>query len=141
MKMDFYVDENVLIPRSDTEVLVEEVIALSKEKNKKEILELCTGSGAIAISLAKYLRNISITATDISEAALNVAKKNEKRLLEKQKIEFIQSDMFENIDRKYDIIVSNPPYIKTDVIKEYVLKYEPKLALDGRKKSDLNFTE
>lgn len=140
MKMDFYVDENVLIPRSDTEVLVEEVMNLSKEQNKKDILDLCTGSGAIAISIAKYIDNAEITATDISEKALDIAKKNERKLLgeknvlRKRKISFIQSDMFENINKKFDIIVSNPPYIKQDVIKQYNLEYEPKLALDGRKR-------
>lgn len=128
--MDFYVDENVLVPRSDTEILVEEAISLGKDK--KEILELCTGSGIIAISLAKYLKDTNITATDISYKAIEVARKNEKKLLEDTKINFIQSDMFENINKKYDIIVSNPPYIKTEVIKEYDLEYEPKLALDGR---------
>lgn len=131
MGMDFYVDENVLVPRSDTEVLVDEVISLAKEDSKKDILELCTGSGAIAVSLAKYIENVNLTATDISNGALEVAKKNESRLLEEQKIHFIQSDMFENIDKKYDIIVSNPPYIKRDVIREYNLEYEPQIALDG----------
>lgn len=131
MELKFYVDENVLIPRPDTEVLVEEVMSISKEYNKSDILEMCTGSGAIAVSLAKYLENINITATDISEKALKVAKQNENNLLENSKIEFIQSDMFKNIAEKYDIIVSNPPYIKTKVIDEYILKYEPKLALDG----------
>ena len=123
MKMCFYVDESVLIPRPDTEILVEEVIKLCKDKNKKDILELCTGSGAIAISLAKYLEDARITATDISEKALKVAIKNEKQLL--QNISFIQSDMFQNINEKYDIIVSNPPYIKKQDIEKYSLKYEP----------------
>ena len=80
MKMNFYVDENVLVPRNDTEILVEEIINIAKKQEKKEILELCTGSGIIAISLAKYLKNIKITATDISEKALDVAKKNEMKL-------------------------------------------------------------
>lgn len=129
MKMDFFVNENVLIPRADTEILVEEVINLSKDK--KDILELCTGSGAIAISLAKYIEDkINITGTDISEKAIEVAKINSEKLLENQNINFIKSDMFENINGKFDIIVSNPPYIKTEVIKEYSLEYEPKLALD-----------
>ena len=149
MKMRFYVDENVLIPRPDTEVLVEEVIRICKNKNKKEILELCTGSGVIAISLAKYNENAHIIATDISEKALEVAIKNERQLLQQdikqannmqeyslnngkgQVISFIQSDMFQNIDEKYDIIVSNPPYIKKQDIEKYSLKYEPRLALDG----------
>ena len=131
MKMEFFVNEDVLVPRSDTEILVEEAISLIKEQNKKDILELCTGSGIIAISLAKYLENINITATDISDKALDIARKNESRLLENKAINFIQSDMFENINNKFDIIVSNPPYIKSEVIKDYNLKYEPKLALDG----------
>lgn len=132
MKMKFYVDKNVLIPRSDTEILVEE--AIKKAQNgQKSILELCTGSGAIAISLSKYVKNIAITATDISEKALEIAKKNAQNLLENENIKFIQSDMFQNIKEKYDIIISNPPYIKTETIKEYSLEYEPKLALDGGK--------
>lgn len=134
MKMDFYIDENVLVPRSDTEILVEEVISLANRNEKNNILELCTGSGIIAISLAKYLKNVKITATDIDEGALNIAKKNERELLQNKQIEFIQSNMFEKINKKYDIIVSNPPYIKTDVIKEYNLKYEPQIALDRRRR-------
>ncbi len=133
MGLSFYVDENVLIPRPDTEVLVENIMSISKEYNKSDILELCTGSGAIAVSLAKYLDNINITATDISSKALEVAKKNANSLLENTKIKFIQSDMFKNITERYDIIISNPPYIKTKVIDEYNLEYEPKLALDGGK--------
>lgn len=129
MKMTFFVNEDVLIPRADTEILVEEVLELSKDKDK--VLELCTGSGVIAISLAKYGEGLSITATDISEKALEVAKENAKNLLENSQIKFIKSDMFENINGKFDIIVSNPPYIKRDVIKEYLLEYEPHLALDG----------
>ena len=131
MGMNFYVDENVLVPRNDTEVLVEEIIKLANDENKKSILELCTGSGAIAISLAQYLKDATITATDISEGALSIAKKNEKELLEEKKIKFIKGNMFQNIDKEYDVIVSNPPYIKTDVISEYKLKYEPQIALDG----------
>lgn len=138
MKMEFFVDEDVLVPRSDTEILVEEMISLIKKENKKDILELCTGSGIIAISLAKYLENVNITATDISDKALEIARKNESRLLENKTINFIKSDMFENINDKFDIIVSNPPYIKSEVIKDYNLKYEPKLALDGGE-DGLNF--
>ena len=131
MKMEFFVNEDVLIPRNDTEILVEEVINISQKYDKKEILELCTGSGAIAISLEQYIDNAVITATDISKKALEVANKNSNKLLANKNINFIQSDMFAKIDNKFDIIVSNPPYIKTGVIKDYNLKYEPKLALDG----------
>lgn len=131
MKMEFIVNENVLIPRADTEILVEEVLNLSN--NRKDILDLCTGSGAIAISIAKNLDKCNIIASDLSTKALEVAKENEKKLLEKPKINFIKSNMFENIEQKFDIIVSNPPYIKTDVISNYDLEYEPKIALDGGK--------
>ena len=105
MKMDFYVDENVLVPRSDTEILVEEVMYIAKEYGKRDILELCTGSGAIAISLSKYLGDVKITATDISDKAINIAIKNEEILLQYKKINFIQSDIFEKVGKKYDIIV------------------------------------
>ena len=128
--MQFYVDENVLIPQPDTEILVEEVIEIAKKENKKRILDLCTGSGCIAISLSEKLDNANITATDISETALEIANKNDR----KRKITFKQSDMFENLcDEKFDIIVSNPPYIKTKVIEglNVDVRQEPKLALDG----------
>ena len=128
--MQFYVDENVLIPQPDTEILVEEVIEIAKKENEKRILDLCTGSGCIAISLSENLDNANVTATDISETALEIANKNDR----KRKITFKQSDMFENLcDEKFDIIVSNPPYIKTKVIEslEKDVQQEPKLALDG----------
>lgn len=134
MKMTFYVDENVLIPRADTEVLVEEILKIANRINAKKILDLCTGSGAIAISLAKYIKNSEITATDISEKALNIAKKNAKINEVENQITFIKSDLFEQLKKeKYDIIVSNPPYIKSDVVKtlEKEVQKEPAVALDG----------
>ncbi len=139
MKMDFFVNESVLIPRYDTEVLVEEV--MKRINGKEDILELCTGSGAISISLAKYIDGLKITATDIKEDTLDVAKKNAKLLLKNGNITFKKSDMFENVNGKYDIIVSNPPYIKTEVIKEYALKYEPQVALDRADRMGLSFIE
>lgn len=134
MKMDFYVDENVLIPRPDTEILVEEVINIANKIENPVILDLCTGCGAIGISIAKNVKNAKVYAVDISEKALEIAKKNAEALRVKQKVNFIKSDLFEKIKKmKFDIIVSNPPYIKKEDINylsEEVQK-EPKIALDG----------
>ena len=132
MKMDFYVDENVLIPRPDTEILVEEVIEIAKNMNQPKILDLCTGSGAIAISIAKNVPNAEIYAIDISEKAINIAKKNAKNL--NAKVKFIKSNLFNKMnDTKFDIIVSNPPYIKKADINylSQEVKKEPEIALDG----------
>lgn len=134
MKMNFYVDENVLIPRPDTEILVEEVIKIAKKINAKKILDMCAGSGAIAVSLAKYIENSKITAVDISLRALNIAKKNAKSNLVEEQITFINSNLFQNlVGQKYDMIVSNPPYIRKNVIKtlDEEVQKEPIIALDG----------
>ena len=134
MKLNFYVDENVLIPRQDTEILVEEVIDIAKKMKAKKILDLCTGSGAIAVSLAKYIDNCEVTALDISPKALEIAKLNAKNNEVENKITFIESDIFENLPlEKYDIIVSNPPYIKKEIIKTLNkdVQREPRIALDG----------
>ena len=128
------VKNGVLIPRVDTETLVEEVISIEREK--KNILDMCCGSGAIGIALAKNIKDVTVTLVDISEIAEEVTKENICRL-EVDNAKFIHSNLFENIDsNKFDVIVSNPPYIRTDVIDtlmEDVKDYEPHLALDGGK--------
>ena len=132
MKMDFFVNENVLIPRPDTEILVEEVMELAKKMDKPKILDLCTGSGAIAISIARNVPTAEVTAIDISEKALEVAKKNARNL--QAKVKFKKSNLFSNIGKtKFDIIVSNPPYIKKADIKllSSEVQKEPEIALDG----------
>lgn len=132
MKMDFYVDENVLIPRPDTEILVEEVINIAKNMQQPQILDLCTGSGAIAISLAKNVQNADVYAIDISSKAIDIAKKNAKEL--DANVKFIKSNLFDKLNKmKFDIIVSNPPYIKKSDINylSQEVRKEPELALDG----------
>lgn len=140
MGLNFYVDESVLIPQPDTEILVEETIRTVTANNKQlgqniKILDLCTGSGAIAISLENYLKNkfeTEIIASDVSKKAIDVAKRNARE--NNAKVKFIISDMFQNIkENNFDIIVSNPPYIEkatiTTLSKE--VQNEPHLALDG----------
>ena len=131
--VDFYdvnllVNENVLIPRFETETLVEKTINYAKELTEPlDILDIGTGSGAIAITLAKHL-SCHVLATDISEEALEIAKINSKR--NNVQIEFKQSDILKNVQGKFDIIISNPPYIaKDEVIDDLVKDNEPHLAL------------
>lgn len=133
MKLDFYVDENVLIPQPDTEILVEEVIKYYKDTTCK-VLDLCTGSGAIGISIAKYIEDSNVMATDISNKALQIAKLNAEKNLVHKKMEFVESDLFENIvQNKFNVIVSNPPYIRTSEINKLDMQVqnEPHIALDG----------
>mgnify|MGYP002798074125 FL=1 len=143
MGLNFFVDENVLIPQPDTEVLVEETIKkcisvaeLGVEQSPIKILDLCTGSGAIAISLNYVLAqkniNAEIMASDISAKALDIAKKNNE--LNNTSVKFAESNLFENIQKNdFDIIVSNPPYIKRKIIETLPcqVQAEPHIALDG----------
>lgn len=128
----FYINNSVLSPRQETEILVEKVLKDLKQSNgSATILDLCTGSGIIALSLKENCDAI-VYASDISSGALKVARKNAK--IHKQEIGFIQSNMFENINQKFDYIVSNPPYIETkvcDTLEIEVKKYDPMIALDG----------
>lgn len=130
MGLTFCVNEHVLIPRQDTEILVEEV--LKRIKEDMTILDMCTGSGCIIISLKHEKPSIQAFASDISEKALAVARQNAKNLLES--VTFIQSDLFQEINNQFDIIVSNPPYIPTAVVDSLMMEvkeHEPLLALDG----------
>lgn len=129
--LKFVVDENVLSPRPESEMLVEKAIQYINENNYKTCLDLCTGSGCLAIA-TKLNTNVEMTATDISMKALSIAKQNAKNL--QADIEFIRSNMFEKIDKKFDLIISNPPYIDSDEVKELdleVVNNDPHLALDG----------
>ena len=139
MGYEFWVNENVLIPRMDTECLVIEAEKLLNG-NSANILDMCTGSGCIITSLMLRNPKMSGMGTDISEDALAVAKKNATRL-SCENVSFIQGDLFENITGKFDMIVSNPPYIRTNEITglmEEVRSYEPNNALDGHE-DGLNF--
>lgn len=147
MGLEFMVDENVLIPRFDTETLVEEAMLVCHDGDK--VLDVCTGSGCILISLMKYKNDLNGVGCDISDAALELARKNADSILCKPDMDglynssdisnprFIKSDLFESIEETdFDIIVSNPPYIKSDVINTLmpeVRDHDPMIALDGGK--------
>ena len=136
MKLNFIVTKDVLIPQPDTEILVEEVIKIAKTIENPTVLDLCTGSGAIAISIAKNIPNVKIIATDISKEAIEIAKKNAEFNGVLNNIEFIHSNLFAQLKNKtFDIIVSNPPYIPTGEIKSLPkdVRQEPVIALDGGK--------
>ncbi len=140
MGLEFKVDKNVLIPRPDTEILVEETLKVAKEGDT--VIDMCTGSGCIGISIAKFLKDSKVTCVDISKKALSIARYNAG--MNRVEAEFIHSNLFKSIKElkgKVDVIVSNPPYIETKVVKgldKTVRKFEPNLALDGGK-SGLEF--
>lgn len=140
MGIKFMVDKRVLIPRQDTEVLVEAVLEyMEKRKGSLKVLDLCTGSGAIAVSLAVKNASAKITASDISEDALDVATNNASEADVLKRIEFKKSDLFSEFKTgfrgaKFDVIVSNPPYIRSAVLptlQREIYEHEPMLALDG----------
>ena len=128
--LDFIVTPDVLCPRLDTEVLIEE--ALKRIRPGSSILDMCTGSGCIILTLLHFVKDCQGTAVDLSEKALEVAKRNAQKL--QKKCTFIHSDLFENINGRFDVIVSNPPYIATkeiEALEPEVRIHEPMMALDG----------
>lgn len=136
MSLSFFVQKGVLTPRPETELLVEYIINQYKTMDEPRILDLCTGSGAIAVSLAYYLKNSHITAVDKYEVCLEVAKKNAQKHGCLERIEWMKADVLKQFDmqEKFHCIVSNPPYIKSRVLSSLpddVKCYEPEYALDG----------
>ena len=133
-KNDFYVDQNVLVPRPDTELIVEEVLKLSKKRFKLQILDIGTGSGCILLSLLKEIPSFYGTGIDISKKSINVSKYNAKMLNLTNRVKFYNSDVDKFKIGKYDIVVSNPPYIellKLKYLDKDLYKFEPKIALNG----------
>ncbi len=137
MGISFFIKEGVLIPRPDTEILVEEAIKEIKDKNLAKVCDVCCGSGAIGLSIAKLLEFTKVNCCDISETAEEVTKRNIERLELSERVHFTRSDLLNFAIKEqfqYDVIVSNPPYIRTDVIPtlmEDVKDYEPYIALWG----------
>ena len=135
-KKNFYINQNVLIPRPDTETLVEETLKLFNVNSKLNMLDIGTGSGCILLSILKERRNFFGTGIDISKKAINVARFNAKMHQLSNRVKFYNSDVDKFLIGKYDLVVSNPPYIKRQDLKYLevdVKGFEPKLALDGGK--------
>lgn len=140
MSVDFCVEDGVLIPRPDTEVLIDETVKFlnSRSLRAPKVLDLCTGTGAIACSLAREFSEATVVATDISEKAIAVARRNVENLGLSRNMTVIQGDLYDALtgmdDVRFDVIVSNPPYIpscRIDALEPEVARYEPRLALDG----------
>ena len=159
MGLEFIVNENVLIPRQDTETLVEDALEIINtgtlrgedmdvKRKEWDILDLCTGSGAIGVSLARIANKVNVTCSDISEGAIKVAKENAQKHGVAKSVKFEQGDLFKPFSKpfrkqKFDMIISNPPYIKSSIIptlQKEVCEYEPISALDGGE-SGLDFYE
>lgn len=137
MGLNYYVKEGVLIPRPDTEILVEECISIIKNNNFSTVCDMCCGSGAIGLAIAKHVEDTKVFLYDISDIALEVSKKNQKSFQLEGRTQIIKSDLFQiplKENKKFDIIVSNPPYIEEheiNTLMEDVKNYEPHLALSG----------
>ena len=143
-KQNFYINQNVLIPRPDTETLVEETLKLFNVNSKLNMLDIGTGSGCILLSILKERRNFFGTGIDISKKAINVARFNAKMHQLSNRVKFYNSDVDKFLIGKYDLVVSNPPYIKRQDLKYLevdVKGFEPKLALDGGKDGFLKITK
>lgn len=136
MSLDFVVNQNVLIPRPDTEILVESVIERFKDSKNIEILDLCCGSGCIGISLSYYIKDSFVTMADISDGALKIAKENIKKHSLENRINLKKLDVLSELpEGKFDIIVSNPPYINEEDyenLEDDVKLHEPEIALVSR---------
>ena len=131
---EFYVNKNTLIPRPDTEIILEQILKFTKNKNYLNILDIGVGSGCILLSVLKERKNFYGTGIDISRKSLDICKMNAKKLLLNRRVKFFKSDVDKFAIGKYDLIVSNPPYISRCDLKYLendVIKFEPKLALDG----------
>ena len=129
--LEFKVDDNVLSPRPESELLVEAALKYIKENNYSSVLDMCTGSGCLAISVKKNAE-VDVTAVDVSSKALAIAKHNAKK--NQVQINFVKSNMFSEVEGKFDLIISNPPYIDSEEVKELekeVIEHDPKIALDG----------
>ncbi|MDC1491054.1 peptide chain release factor N(5)-glutamine methyltransferase [Pelagibacteraceae bacterium] len=133
-KSEFYVNKNTLIPRPDTEIILEQVLKFTKNKNYLNILDIGVGSGCILLSILKERKNFYGTGIDISRNSLDICKMNAKKLFLDRRVKFFKSDVDKFAIGKYDLVVSNPPYISRCDLKYLendVVKFEPKLALDG----------
>jgi release factor glutamine methyltransferase len=132
-KSEFYVNKNTLIPRPDTEIIIEQILKVTKNKNYLRILDIGVGSGCILLSILKERKNFHGTGIDISKNSLEISRINAKKLFVEERIKFYKSDVDKFTQGKYDLVVSNPPYIKKISLKYLdsdVLKFEPKIALD-----------
>ena len=133
-KDEFYVDKNTLIPRPDTEIIIEQILKVTKNKNYLQILDIGVGSGCILLSVLKERKNFYGIGIDISKNSLEISRLNAQKLLVSERVKFYESGVDKFVKGKYDLIVSNPPYIKNSNLKYLesdVLNFEPKLALDG----------
>ena len=133
-KSEFYVNKNILIPRPDTEIIIEQILKVTKNKNYLRILDIGVGSGCILLSILKERMNFYGTGIDISKNSLEISKINAKKLFVAKRVKFYKSDVDKFTQGKYDLVVSNPPYIKKNDLKYLesdISKFEPNLALDG----------